>query len=327
MAMGLTAPVFAQTAAPTPPMDYAARVESVATMKEYIAQREQRFEAVKADLKTLDSRVEERIDYVVKTLTTVKDSNESKTRIANLKADVVSSLRRSIGIYRQKRMEIFERMRKEKTVPEAELAANVDMFDQRIGKRVDQVMELAKSLAGHEDVPKYETDSIAYSNGWIEETSRISDDWKQNRRESTNTDVQRRDLLQDLNKALDEQDSRRRSITQSLTNTKLTEEQRSLRQDELGRVDAMLDNLKTKRRELAIPSGGATKELGRTEATDIEKMLDDARGDLSRDFWDILKKFSELDKERTKIYELKENLKAREEWLKNNPPPTTAPAK
>ncbi len=318
--MGLAAPVFAQTAAPTPPMDYAARVESVATMKEYIAQREQRFEAVKADLKTLDARVEERIDYIVKTLASLKDSKESKTRVANIKADVITALRRSIGIYRQKRMEIFERMRKEKTVPEVELAANVDLFDKRVSKRVDQVLELAKSLSGHEDVEKYETSS-SYSNGWYEETTRISEDYKQNRRESTNTDVQRRDLLQALNKTLDEQDSRRRSITQSLTNSTLTDAQRSLRQGELGRVDAAIDNLKLKRRELAIPSGAATKEIGRTEVSDVEKMLDDSRGDLARDFNDIFTKFSELDRERTKIYELKDNLKAREEWLKNNPPP------
>ena len=89
----------------------------------------------------------------------------------------------------------------------------------------------------------------------------------------------------------------------------------------MGRVDATLDNLRMRRRELALPTTGATKEIGRDEAHDAEQLLDDERADLSRDISDIMRKFSDLDREGTRIHALKENLKAREEWLKNNPPP------
>jgi hypothetical protein len=317
---GLVSPLFGQ-ATEAPPLDYEARVKSVATMKEYIAQREARFEALKKDLQGLDARVEERVDYVVKTLTTLKDSNDSKTRIANLKEDVIGGLRRSINIYRQKRMDIFERQRKEQIVPEAELAANIDMFDKRIGKRIAQIVELVQSLPGYQDVPKYESAGSSYNNGWYEETTRISDEWKQNRRQTAKTDTERRDLLQDLNKALDANDSRRRSLAQSLTTDNLSAKDRSLKQQELGRVDALLDDLKQRRRELALPGDTGTRELGMSEASDIEKMITDARADLASDFSDIFRKFSDLDQERTRIRSLQANLKAREEWLQKNPPP------
>ena len=50
-------------------------------------------------------------------------------------------------------------------------------------------------------------------------------------------------------------------------------------------------------------------------------MLDDARADLARDVSEIMRKFGDIDREGSKIFALKNNLKAREEWLKNNPPP------
>jgi hypothetical protein len=317
---GLVTPLLAQDTE-APPIDYAARVKSVATLKEYIAQRQARFEALKKDLLTLDARVEERIDYVVKTLSTLKDSPDSKTMVANLKEEVIDGLRRSITTYGQKRREIFERQRKEKIVPEAELAANIDTFDKRIGKRIGQIMELVQSLPGYEDVPKYENDGGAYSNGWYEETSRISDEWKQNRRQSANTDSERRKLLADINDTLDSSDSRRRSLAESLKKTTLSEKDRLIAQQELGRVDALMDNLRKRRRELALPGTGGGRELGMSEASDIGKMINDEREDLSRDFNDIFTKFNYLDQERTRIRSLQDNLKAREEWLKKNPPP------
>jgi hypothetical protein len=317
---GLVSPLAAQTTE-APPLDYEARVRSVATLKEYIAQREARFEALKKDLLTLDARVEERVDYVVKTLTTLKDSNDSRTKISNLKEEVIEGLRRSITVYRQKRMEIFERQRKEQTVPEAELAANIDAFDKRIGKRIAQITELVQSLPGHEDVAKYESDGGHYNNGWYEETSRISDEWRQNRRQTAKTDTERRQVLADIEKSLDASDSRRRSLTEILKKTSLTEKDRSIALQELGRVDALIDDLKNRRRELALPGGTATRELGMSEASDIERMISDSRDDLSRDFQDILKKYGDLDQERTRLRGLENNLKAREEWLQKNPPP------
>ena len=318
---GLVAPLLGQAPEAAQPLDYAARVESVATLKEHIAQREARFEALKKDLLTLDARVEERIDHVVKTLSTLKDSNNSKTRVANLKEEVIDGLRRSITIYRQKRMEIFQRQRKEQIVPEAELAANIDTFDKRIGKRIGQIMELVKSLPGYEDVPKYENDGGSYANGWYEETTRISDEWRQNRRQSAKTDSERRELLAAINKAIDTNDTRRRSYTETLKKTTLSEKDRSIAQQELGRVDALLEDLKNRRREMALPGDTATRELGMSEASDIGKMIADSREDLARDFRDIFVKYSDLDQERTRIRGLQNNLKAREDWLKQNPPP------
>ncbi|MCU0781728.1 MAG: hypothetical protein MUF04_11585, partial [Akkermansiaceae bacterium] len=319
---GLAATLAAQTETKTTePIDYEARVKSVATLKEYIAQREAQFQTHKTDLQALDARIEERIDYLVKTLLSIKDSPDSRTKVANIKGEVIDGLRRTITIYRQKRMEIFERQRKEQTVPEQELAANIDVFDKRIGKRIEQIMELVKSLPGYEEVPKYEsTGTTSYANGWYEETSRVSDEWRQNRRQTHKTDTERRAVLDDLEKAINTADSRRRSLTEALKGN-LSERDRKLREEELGRTDALLTNLRQRRREVALPGDGGGREIGMSEASDLRNMIEDSAADLRRDFNDLFRKLDYLDDERTKLRGLENNLKAREEWLKNNPPP------
>ena len=305
-----------------PAIDYPARVQSVANLKQHIAEREARFESVRGDLRILDARVEEQIDHIVKTLATLKDSNESKTRVAHVKGDVIQALVRTIGVYRQKRMDVYERLRRDPNLPREQWEKALAAFDERIGRRFGQVMELARSFPGHQDVEKYVSDGgSSYWNGWYEESTRVNEDWKQNRRESNATDVVRRELLQGIDKALETSRSRRAAIADALAHRKLTGQDRTVQQEELGRIDAAIDNLRLRRRELALPGDGASRELGRDEIHDAEQLLDDARADLARDIGDIMRKVDDLAREAERIHALKENLRAREQWLKDNPPP------
>lgn len=311
--------VSAQT---TPPIDYPARVQSVEKLKNYIAQREARFETLKQDLLAMDGRVEKQIEDIISNLSSLKDSNDSRTRVANMKEDVIEGLMRTIWNYKQKRAGVFERMRKESNIPPEVLNKNMKTFDDRIAKRLQQVMELAKSTPGHQDLNKYESYGDSYYNGYHHENSRVSEDWKQNRRDGTSGETMRREVLQEIEKALERNESQRRSIADILANRKLSDAEKALQQQELGRLDAAIDTLESKRRELVLPSGGATHEIGGDEARDAEQMLDDARRDLSRDFSDIMRSYAELDAERTRIFDMKKNLALREQWLKDNPPPT-----
>lgn len=304
-------------------MTYEERLESVANLKVHIAAREARFEILSRDLQALDGRTETQIDSIVETLRGLKDSQDSKTRIANLKQEVIDGLVRTVWTYRQKRMELYERMRKDDTVPRGELEKTLEMFDSRIGKRVDQVVELAKSFPGHRDVKKYESYGSAYYNGWHHENTRISDEWRQNRRAATSGRVARRDVLKQIDDAIDDSESRRASIAFALANRRLGESDRATQAGELGRLDAKIDHLRGRRRLMALPGRGGTREIGKLEAHDAKLMLADASADLSRDFAEIMRKYSDLQSERSRIFALKNNLGAREEWLRKNPPPAS----
>jgi len=76
---------------------------------------------LKKDLLAMDARIEKQIDDIVKNLATLKDSIDSKTKVANIKDEVIEALVRTTSLYRQKRVEVFERMRKDTNVPKEEL--------------------------------------------------------------------------------------------------------------------------------------------------------------------------------------------------------------
>lgn len=310
---------FSQT--PTAAIDYESRVKSVATLKEHIAAREERFALLKKDLIDLDARLEKQIDSIVKNLAQLTDSNDSRSKVANMKSDVIDGLVRSIWIYRQKRVTVFERMRTENVVPKEELEKSLKALDDHINMRAKQVMDLAKSSPGHKDLEKYESYGSSYYDGYYVTDTRISEDWKQSRRDNISGRQLRKDVLATLEKAIETNQSRRASILDALNNRKLSDKEKTLQQEELGRIDATIDNFRNQRRELVLPEGGAKKEIGGDEAHDAAQMLNDARVDISRDFSDIIRKFGELETERSSIYAWKNNLQAREEWLKNNPPP------
>jgi hypothetical protein len=304
------------------PIDYDARIKSVATLKEHVAAREERFAMLRKDLLAKDERLEKQVDSIIKRLAELTDSQDSRTKVANMKDHVIEGLIRNIWIFRQKRMAVFERMRRENIVPKEELEKTLAAFDAHINKRVSQVMEIAKSYPGHQDLNKYESYGTSYYDGYDHENVRISEDWKQNRRDNTSGRQARQEVLTELEKAIETNQSRRALILNNLGSKTITVKEKTLQQEELGRIDAAIDNLRNQRRELVIPEGGGGKEVGSDEAHDIEQMLEDARGDLSRDFSDLMRLYNDLETERTRLYGLKNNLKAREEWLKNNPAPS-----
>jgi hypothetical protein len=324
----------AQDATPAASIDLASRRQSVVDLKAHIAAREARLQEIAADIRMLDDRNEKRIDSVVKTLQTMKDSEQSKTRINELKAEVITGLRKSITVYQQKRREVLERLRTDKAASMKALTRDMDHFDARTQKRLDQIMELAKSMPEHKDVEKYESDGGNWWNGYYHENSRISEEWKQNRRQGIATEVNRRELRKALEKAIADQQSRRDSIAGQLKHRQMSDAARALQEQELGRTDAVLENLRMDLVSLALPDpsdapsvdvSSTSEEGGISVAADnadaMKGLLDDARRDISRDFWDILTKYGQAARERDKIIALKANLAAREKWLEEHGQP------
>lgn len=311
------------------PIDMDARRQSVVDLKAHIAAREERLKEIASDIRSLDDRNEKRIDSIVNTLRNLKDSESSKTRINALKGEVIAGLRKSITIYQGKRREIFEHLRKDNSAAVLALTGDLEKFDARTQKRVDQILELAKSMPARTDVDKYESAGTEYRNGWYSETSRISDEWRQNRRQGVATEKSLRELREALEKSITALESRQASTADLIKNRSLTTAERAIQDQELGRIDAMLDSRRQELVTLALPSAsGSTVDQSASQSTssvsdpaakenadEIKNLLDDARKDIAADFWTILRQYGQAAAERDKIITLKANLEAREKWL------------
>lgn len=297
-------------------MTMAEREASVVQLKQNIEAREERLQEVVSDIKTLDERTEKRIDKLIETLKSTQDSESSKTRITRLKGEAIAGLENSIKAYNTERRKIFERIRADQKAPADVLSTYIDKLDERIQKRADQIMELAKSMPHSQEVEKYEADSEVYFNGWRHETTRISEEWKQNRRQGTATEKELRELTSALEQAIADLERRRDTITAKLKSGKLSEPNTNLAQQELSRTVAVLAHRKKELHELSSPNEKPYgQETDKNTADHLVDLFNHARGDIAEDHWTVLKKYDEAVTERETILEMKANLAAREKWL------------
>jgi chromosome segregation ATPase len=301
---------------PAPIMDLEARRASVVNLEAQIAQREARLAEVGEDIRTLDGRIEKRIDSVVKLLADTRDSQDSKTRISQIKQDAITSLRRAIDVYVNKRKEVAERVKK----GDDSALGDLEKFDSRISTRIAQIVELSKSFPAHEDVKKYESEGGDYWHGYYYENTRISEEWKQSRRDDSQAKVQRDEITAAIQGGIERLDQRRRSLKDMLDNRNPSESARKLYNQELGQIDAQIENLKSQLVEVSFPTGTATRTPSLDEAVDMGHLLDDARKDLRADVSALFQLYDSYDKERFRVTEMKENLAARRKWLEVNAP-------
>jgi hypothetical protein len=318
LALALSVISFAQPApAPAPVMDLEARKASVVNLESHIAQREKRLAELGQDIVTLDGRIEKRVDELVKMLADMRDSQDSKTRISKLKQEAIDGLKRGIDLYVAKRKQMREKVR---TGDETALG-DLGKFDQRIVTRVDQIVELSKSFPAHKDVDKYESGGGDYWNGYYYENTRISDEWKQNRRDNTQSGKTRDETTKAIREGLERLEQRRRSLKDLLENRNPSESARKLYVQELGQIDAYTDRLNSELTEATSPSGGsATHAPSLEEAVDMEELFEDARKDLREDVSNLFRLYDEFAAGRARLNDMKENLAARKAWLEKNAP-------
>ena len=192
-------------------------------------------------------------------------------------------------------------------------------------------------MPAREDVAKYESDGGGYWDGYGNylESSRISEEWKQNRRQGVATETGRREIREALERAISSLEDRRRATAQALKSQSISSAERGLQQDELERINGLLDNRREELRDLNLPnipgglasgdtgtsSGGTAGTVSKDQANEMADMLEDSRKDIAADFWTVLRKYGEAADERDKIIGLKENLAARQKWLSENDKP------
>ncbi len=177
-----------------------------------------------------------------------------------------------------------------------------------------------KSMPGGEDVSKYEQDSSYEYNGIYYENSRISEEWRQNRRDRVESEKTRREAQEALQKAIAELERRRDSLKAQLAGGKLNETEKELFEQELGQVSMLVDVRKSQLLTVAAPSTAAENTASKGEADDLRRLFQDARKDIAEDFAKTVRLYHSAAAEREKIHAVKENLAAREKWLQENDP-------
>lgn len=285
--------------------------KAITVVEQRFERQEGRVNDLRSELIRLDGRIEKEVEQIVKALEKVGDSKDSRTRVAQTKGQVIEGLKKSIEIYQQKRSQIRAQLAKHRSdLEKAELEGDMKKFDAMSEKRIEQIMDLAKSLTTHEDYRKYNTYANSdYTNrGWGWNTVQEKNpDYKQNRSVTKITDKERKEIIQALQKSIADLGTRNRALAGRLdspnfANQKdLIEEDIERNQHAIARREAQLEGMLT-------PAQPATTAISRRAAHEMELMIRDIADDLKRDFNTLFRRYSEFVKERAQNNALKEQL-------------------
>ncbi|MFN0127641.1 MAG: hypothetical protein ACKV19_13250 [Verrucomicrobiales bacterium] len=297
LVVALTTGVTAQDAVPTDGM-----------LKAQIRLRESRVVAKQELLKTTDARLEKGIGDLVALLQAANDSAESRTRVTILKEQVAKALAKSIGYYRKKREETRAALQRPDLDYEPEdLRRGLAALDERIEKRIAQIVDLTRSLEVHADFEKYLVEYDDDDYGWDDDKNyRRNPDWSQNRRVLAHTEKDRKQVEEALTKNIEDLDRRERDLKSRLTNA--TGVTKDLLEEDMADVRRQRGNRTHQLSELKVPTASAAVTVDLERARELQELVKDMSDDLREDFFAIFRLYNELLVERRDVARLKEKV-------------------
>ncbi len=264
---------FASTSLPAAPTP-----TSTAPWEAALIAREQRADLLRDELKALDSRIEGRVDIIVNALSAIGDSKDSRTKVARMKEQTIEALRKNMTYYHSKRAALQEELRRPMLgLTDEQKRKGIAIFDERMEKRVAQILAVRKSLPVHKDYERYKVTG----SDWTGATYAVNEDHRQNQRVTSHTTAQRKKV----------EDGLRASIA------RIEQQNRTLKAqnapaEEIAKNNALLAERRSQLATAMTPGGTATRDVGQKEAADLDKALQTAIADLRKDFTILFARYS-----------------------------------
>lgn len=132
-------------------------------LEQQVELQRDRVATVEQKLKATDDQIERRVERVLRNLTAVTDSPDSRTKVLQAKQDIFDALKRNIEFYARERGARFMQPQS------ATCATDIQLLNDRIEKRVDQALALVASLPAERDVNR--TTTRYNGDDWEERTN------------------------------------------------------------------------------------------------------------------------------------------------------------
>jgi hypothetical protein len=236
------------------------------------------FQKARDELVRLDASVEKQVGELVQYVSGVTDSTESGTEIANLKEDLLKGLGNSLAWYKRERDERILSMSGRSAIEGAD--KEVGAMDERIDRRISEMLAVTASLTEHKDFQKYET----YYNTQDDEYHRqVRDEYQQSRRAGGKSEDLKEDLEGDLEKGIAQLEQKEALLQSKLQTVSNTDAAASV-EAELKWVRQLLETRRTQMRTLLTQSAIPAAELGDKEASNVRRRVQEAAQRIKNDW-------------------------------------------
>lgn len=257
-------------------------------------QTEAKIRQITARMVELDASIESQVKTITDYLATVKDSADSRGRVAQIKKDFLLELKKSVDVYSQLRARRLDELGRRSLLSAEEIEKSTDVLDARIETRVGEIMEVARSFGESTGAKTYET---VYDDGyWRDRRGRYDRHDRTDTRETAES-VQRR---QEAARGREVEDKIVAGLAASIKaaeNTKLelttrlpwatTEEQKAAIRNEIQEVDATIARRKQQIADLQEDRSGAGSTVDQRAAFQLDQRLDEHLASLKQQFREL----------------------------------------
>ena len=276
----LTAALAATARAQTGPA-----VLTVDEVREYVRlyegeveRRGHRAESLTKQILDLDRDIEQRVDSVLKSLTGVRDSVDSKTRVTATKTDAIEALRKSIDYYVRER----DKRLRDLASPYSRVAAednqgDVESLNRRIDKRIEQITALTSSFSQYSELDRYER----YRDVDRDYNSKTPEARQQERVVSKAVNEKGK-LVADLREAISALRRKNTSLQGSLR-TAHTEEARKGIEEQIRANSDLIAQRQKQLDELVNAPESPSKPVSSEAAFELDRLLDDIVKEIRKD--------------------------------------------
>ena len=300
--------------------------EMRARIEQTLKAQEARVEALANEFFSADEDLERQVDGIVNHLASMKDSYDSKTKITVDKQKLIEGLATSIKQYKNERRQVQDELRRPERyrADTEDLKRHEEFVDEKITKRVDQIMKLVDSLEQHQDFARYRRTHRYDGRGYVRPgTIHKNEAYKHNKQQSQRGDKVRGDVFDGLQKEIKALETRNRLLQSQVGSTRDPEQKDELNRQITGnnkRIAALqADALKA----TMPPSGGGQKVGSYKSAQNIEKLLGDAVNAVVADRRELDKLKAQLGREIDRLNRLQKQAAVVEQRLGAAPAPVT----
>ena len=250
----------------------------VALIEKQVERYSQRVDATTAELIALDKEIEQGVDEILKLILPVKDSTDSKTRVINMKHDVVEKLGNSIKLYKQRRAMRLEEFRVDRVKePKEESLKAVTALDTRIEKRIQQIMDVTASLTQHEDWAHHDKYKRNGYDNYVE-----TEEYSRHKKNLSNSGQQKSKVFDALQESVEDLDKEIKSLEQKKARAK-NADQKDLWEQRIILARTTQSNRKKQFMALASAPKPIERSVGSKGAFELEKWVEEMVDEVASD--------------------------------------------
>jgi len=244
-----------------------------------IVQKEAKIQEMTDEILALDAKIEKEVEQIVQHLASVKDSADSHTKVAAIKEKAILGLVDSVKDYKSERgKRMNELSKRHPNLSRDILEKQIGVTDERIDRRIEQIINITSSLTQNQDVKKYDTywkrQRRSGRRTKVKSGRKVSKEYKQNKSVTAKSNALKDKVVEGLKREIATLEANNVSLNTRIQ-TELSKDRKEQFKKDIEANNVTIEKRKKQLQEAETETTVATTPIEFKDARDLEDKIAD----------------------------------------------------